>query len=121
MPHIDLADFQRRHPQGHLVSAVIMPPRSRPHLHRLRVMMNDLMAQHCGERPFATALVWHEGLAELRCCFAHQADADLVAGLVGASAAPPPDGWSSHRSFELGAHDEVKLAGLLSSEPGHSP
>jgi hypothetical protein len=118
MPQQAWIDFLQQHQQAHLVSAVLMPPRTATHLRRLRSMLNQLIEQQKPDMPFATAIVRDQDAVELHCGFADMKDADLLARLTRAQTATARSGWSTHRSFRLSADKEVALAGLLAPQGG---
>jgi hypothetical protein len=120
MARLPWVDFTRAHPNGHLVAAVIVPTRAPQRLTHLRQLLNKLIAQQNPAADFATALVRVTDVAQIHCGFADKADADRLAAIVKAEAAPrdaPVLGWTTHRSFTLDASKEVTLAGALAT-PG---
>ena len=106
-------DFVRQHPEAHLVSAIVKPPRSTSHLMRLRNKLCQLIQDQRPAKDFSAAIVREEGILEIDCGFADKADADSLARAMKARVANPRTGWSTHRSFALSADKEVALAGLV--------
>jgi hypothetical protein len=120
MEKLSWADFVRRHPAAHLVTAAVVPPRSGHHLARLPRQLNQPIRKQAPASDYATAIVRITGFAEIHCGFAAKADADRLASLVKARVPRrPPEavvsGWLSHRTFVLNATKEVALAGLLAT------
>jgi hypothetical protein len=120
MAELPWVDFTRLHSVAHLVAATVLPTRTAPHLSRLRRLLNQLIREQAPGGDFATAIVRVTDIAEIHCGFSAEADADRLASLVEARAAHPPEteasGWSSYRTFRLGAAKEVAPAGLLATQ-----
>src|SRR5215208_3158265 len=106
-PRLAWTDFLLQRREAHLISAVVLPPRTPNHLRRLHNMMDRLIVQHGPASAFATAIVREDNVVRIDCGFAGKADADVLARRTNARRAANASGWSSHRSFRLSADKEV--------------
>jgi len=118
MPRQAWNDFLRRHRKGHLVAAVLIPPRTAAHLRRLRGILNQLIEQQRHAQAFATTIVRNEGIVEIHCGFADKNDADHLARLSRARAAAPRagEGYFLHRAQPEAAM--ARPAGALAPKAG---
>ena len=119
MASLPWIDFQRDHPQAHLVVGVVTSTGSSSHLTRLRRLLNRLITGQSPQGTFSTAVVRQAGNTEIHCGFAAKSDADRFAHTVKArrprSALARPGEWSSERSFQLDGATELALAGALAN------
>ena len=87
MARLDWTTFLAAHPRAHLLAAHVPEP-SPNVLKRLRRLMQALIDGQEPAANYATAIVLRRDITEIQCGFANRADAERVAGRLGARSVP---------------------------------